>query len=224
MPRLTAATAESSFSVTRVWAKARSSARRSASPSAGSKACASAFGIYRQLWEHRHQPVVLDDVDSLYADRDGVRLLKCPAKPIRPKRSPGIPKLALSSATPSHVSSAPAVASPSLATAGGPATLMSPPSRIAAISSSFSLRLSKSIRRPRGGFGTRKYSTSSPNVCICLANLPCAIMSLPGSSTAPESTGAAWSSAAASRESRSSSPRAVGRRDRRVCAETTSLT
>jgi hypothetical protein len=37
---------------------------------------ASAFGIYRQLWEHRHQLVVLDDVDSLYADRDGVRLLK----------------------------------------------------------------------------------------------------------------------------------------------------
>jgi hypothetical protein len=41
---------------------------------------ASAFGIYRQLWEHRHQPIVLDDLDSLYADRDGIRLLKCLAQ------------------------------------------------------------------------------------------------------------------------------------------------
>jgi hypothetical protein len=29
------------------------------------------------LWHHRHQPVVLDDLDGLYASRDGVRLLKC---------------------------------------------------------------------------------------------------------------------------------------------------
>ena len=38
---------------------------------------ASAFGIYQALYEHRGQPVVLDDVDSLYSDRDCVRLLKC---------------------------------------------------------------------------------------------------------------------------------------------------
>src|SRR5262245_10616777 len=37
----------------------------------------SAFGLYCRLWEHRHAPVVLDDVDGLYAERDGVRLLKC---------------------------------------------------------------------------------------------------------------------------------------------------
>jgi hypothetical protein len=37
----------------------------------------SVFGLYCQLWEHRHLPVVLDDVDGLYAQRDGVRLLKC---------------------------------------------------------------------------------------------------------------------------------------------------
>jgi hypothetical protein len=79
MPRLTAATAESSFSVARVRAKARSCARRWASPSDGSKGSASAFGIYRRLWEHRHRPVALDDLDSLYADRDGIRLLRCPA-------------------------------------------------------------------------------------------------------------------------------------------------
>jgi hypothetical protein len=37
----------------------------------------STFGLYCALWRHRHQPVVLDDLDGLYASRDGVRLLKC---------------------------------------------------------------------------------------------------------------------------------------------------
>ncbi len=34
------------------------------------------FGIYRGLWSHRDQPVVLDDVDRIYANADCVRLLK----------------------------------------------------------------------------------------------------------------------------------------------------
>jgi energy-coupling factor transporter ATP-binding protein EcfA2 len=34
------------------------------------------FGLYRQLWEHRNLPVVLDDLDKLYANADCVRLLK----------------------------------------------------------------------------------------------------------------------------------------------------
>src|SRR5713226_4022568 len=34
------------------------------------------FGIYLQAYEHRHKPIVLDDVDGLYADRLGIRLLK----------------------------------------------------------------------------------------------------------------------------------------------------
>jgi hypothetical protein len=38
---------------------------------------ATAFGTYRLLWEYRDRPVVLDDVDSLFADRAAVRLLKC---------------------------------------------------------------------------------------------------------------------------------------------------
>jgi hypothetical protein len=37
----------------------------------------SVFGLYCQLWKHRHRAIVLDDVDGLYAQRDGVRLLKC---------------------------------------------------------------------------------------------------------------------------------------------------
>jgi hypothetical protein len=37
---------------------------------------ASAFGIYRLAYQHRHQPLVLDDVDGLYQDRRGVRLFK----------------------------------------------------------------------------------------------------------------------------------------------------
>src|SRR5688572_25085088 len=32
------------------------------------------FGLYRQLWEFRNRPIVLDDLDRLYADPDCVRL------------------------------------------------------------------------------------------------------------------------------------------------------
>jgi hypothetical protein len=47
----------------------------------GSQVCwiggqATPFGIYLQAYEHRHEPIVLDDVDCLYADRTGIRLLK----------------------------------------------------------------------------------------------------------------------------------------------------
>jgi hypothetical protein len=46
------------------------------------KACwiegnATPFGMYAKLYRHRDQFVVIDDVDTLYADRSGVRLLKC---------------------------------------------------------------------------------------------------------------------------------------------------
>ncbi len=38
---------------------------------------ATAFGLYHALYEHRGLPVVIDDLDHLYADRASVRLLKC---------------------------------------------------------------------------------------------------------------------------------------------------
>jgi len=38
---------------------------------------ATAFGIFTKLWKHRDKLVVIDDVDSLYADKAAVRLLKC---------------------------------------------------------------------------------------------------------------------------------------------------
>ena len=38
---------------------------------------ATAFGVYTAAWHHRDRMMVLDDVDSLYADRNAVRLLKC---------------------------------------------------------------------------------------------------------------------------------------------------
>jgi hypothetical protein len=38
---------------------------------------ATAFGMYAKLYRHRDEFVVIDDVDALYADRSGVRLLKC---------------------------------------------------------------------------------------------------------------------------------------------------
>src|SRR4051812_19598988 len=47
----------------------------------GDRACwiegqATAFGLFRALYSHRDEPVVLDDLDGLFADRDAVRLLK----------------------------------------------------------------------------------------------------------------------------------------------------
>jgi len=37
----------------------------------------SPFGLYCQLWRNQNRTVVLDDVDGLYSNREGVRLLKC---------------------------------------------------------------------------------------------------------------------------------------------------
>lgn len=44
------------------------------------------FGLYRQLWDYRNEPVVLDDLDRLYADPDCVRLLKPLCNTVREKR------------------------------------------------------------------------------------------------------------------------------------------
>src|SRR5713101_4539490 len=56
----------------------------------GSQVCwisgqATPLGIYLEAYEHRHQPLVLDDVDGLYADRSGIRLLKalCQTEPTK---------------------------------------------------------------------------------------------------------------------------------------------
>jgi len=54
---------------------------RSVRQALGNQVCwiggqATPFGIYLQAYEHRHEPIVLDDVDCLYADRLGIRLLK----------------------------------------------------------------------------------------------------------------------------------------------------
>jgi len=48
----------------------------------GDSACwiegnATPFGMYEKLYRHRDSFVVIDDVDSLYADKAGIRLLKC---------------------------------------------------------------------------------------------------------------------------------------------------
>jgi hypothetical protein len=59
----------------------------------GEKVCwidgnASAFGIYQEAYERRNQPLVLDDVDGLYRDRNGIRLLKslCQTEPVKSLR------------------------------------------------------------------------------------------------------------------------------------------
>jgi Tfp pilus assembly ATPase PilU len=43
-----------------------------------------AFELYRELWRHRNRPIVLDDVDGLFADKSTVRLLKalCQTEPV----------------------------------------------------------------------------------------------------------------------------------------------
>lgn len=41
------------------------------------EATASAFGMYGELYRHRDQTVVIDDVDGLYTDKSAVNLLKC---------------------------------------------------------------------------------------------------------------------------------------------------
>lgn len=38
---------------------------------------ATPFGMYVKLYQHRDQFIVIDDVDGIYSDRSGVRLLKC---------------------------------------------------------------------------------------------------------------------------------------------------
>jgi hypothetical protein len=48
----------------------------------GSGACwiegnATPFGMYEKLYLHHNRFIVIDDVDSLYADKSGIRLLKC---------------------------------------------------------------------------------------------------------------------------------------------------
>src|SRR5271165_4321342 len=55
---------------------------RSVRAALGGKGCwiegnATPFGMYVKLDRHRNEFVVIDDVDALYADRSGVRLLKC---------------------------------------------------------------------------------------------------------------------------------------------------
>jgi hypothetical protein len=44
------------------------------------------FGLYRQLWNYRNEPIVLDDLDRLYADPDCVRLLKPLCNTVKHKR------------------------------------------------------------------------------------------------------------------------------------------
>jgi len=46
---------------------------------------ATPLGIYLEAFAYRHQPLVLDDIDGLYADRSGIRLLKalCQTEPVK---------------------------------------------------------------------------------------------------------------------------------------------
>ncbi len=53
------------------------------------------FGLYRHLWEQRDRPVVLDDLDKLYADPNCVRILKPLCNTERNKRITWLTNLTL---------------------------------------------------------------------------------------------------------------------------------
>jgi hypothetical protein len=53
------------------------------------------YGLYHSLWEFRDQPVVLDDLDRLYADGDCVRILKPLCNTERVKRITWLTNLTL---------------------------------------------------------------------------------------------------------------------------------
>lgn len=44
-----------------------------------------AFGFYLQLYEHRDQTIIADDIDQLYTNKDAIRLLKavCQTEPVK---------------------------------------------------------------------------------------------------------------------------------------------
>ena len=58
-------------------AKSRSVRAASTAAACWIEGNATPFGMYAKLYRHRDEFVVIDDVDALYADRSGVRLLKC---------------------------------------------------------------------------------------------------------------------------------------------------
>src|SRR5690242_4326817 len=73
--------AKGSLSFLGVFGKAGLAKSRTIRQALGARACwidgnVSPFGIYMLAYEHRNQSIVLDDVDGLYRDRNGVRLLK----------------------------------------------------------------------------------------------------------------------------------------------------
>src|SRR5262245_3468872 len=58
-------------------AKSRSVRAILGNPTCWIEGNATPFGMYVKLYRQRDQFVVIDDVDGLYADRGGIRLLKC---------------------------------------------------------------------------------------------------------------------------------------------------
>ena len=56
------------------------------------------YGLYRSLWDFRDRPVVLDDLDKLYADGDCVRILKPLCNTERVRRITWLTNLTLSAA------------------------------------------------------------------------------------------------------------------------------
>jgi hypothetical protein len=88
--KFTRAFAEGHFNLIVVVGKPGLGKTREFMDTIGTGACiidgnATAYGIYRRLYETRDLPLIIDDVDSLHRDRDAVRLLKtlCQSEPTK---------------------------------------------------------------------------------------------------------------------------------------------
>jgi hypothetical protein len=90
LQRYTQAFAKGHLNLLVLCGPAGSAKSTSLSNAVGDKACyidgnATAFGIYLQAYEHQNELIILDDVDGLARDRNGVRLLKslCQSTPVK---------------------------------------------------------------------------------------------------------------------------------------------
>jgi hypothetical protein len=163
---------------------------RSVKAALNGKACwiegnASPFGMYVKLYLHRDQFVVIDDVDALYADRSGARLLKCLCQTEEEKAvawhsdARGLERHCI----------------PREFTTSSRVVIISNDWRtlnknVAALQDRGHVLLSsqagpRCTARPRRGSRTRRFTTGSARTCTASGGRPCAITCAPASLRPP---------------------------------------
>lgn len=126
---------------------------------------ATAFGVYTAAWNHRDRVIVLDDVDSLYSDRNAVRLLKtlCQTDPV--KRVSWQTASAASTNRAFRERSRQPAASLSSRTNGGRSIRMSLLFRTVATSFDLSHQQPKFTEKFVAGFQMMKFTNGSASIC-----------------------------------------------------------